>query len=59
MIPTQDDIVKRLSLKGPLAGLPWVKVSRSDPSSPAAADSDVVYRLRSNDEIATGHPRRP
>ena len=60
MIPTRSDIVERLKLSGALAGLPWVKVSRNEPPNVSAAvDGDIVYRIRSNEDIAKAHPRKP
>ena len=50
---------KEFLQKGPLANLPWTKVSRrSAPLPGSAPEGDVAYGVRSSEDIVRGFGRR-
>ena len=53
---SQGRAAERLGLRGLLAKLPWVSVTRGDQSS--APEKDVVHSIRSTDDIAEAFGRR-
>jgi hypothetical protein len=53
------DIVERLTLTGRLKELRWVKVSQHEPPNiAAAAEGDVVYGVRTSDQIVKAQNRK-
>lgn len=54
----KNEPTKEFLKKGLLSRLPWTKVSRrSTPAPGSAPDGDVVYGVRSTDDIARGFGR--
>lgn len=49
----------RLPVTGPLAEMPWVKLSRRPASASKSGAADVVYGIRSSEDIVQARSRSP